>query len=93
MTIQVTPDKPGRVTLFTAEISSEFGGEGVTYRWDFGDGSGLTPPYESATVGHTYDKPGRYVVRVQVTNELGTTVIAETVVVIGTLIFLPLIMR
>jgi hypothetical protein len=93
VTITAQVDGPGRVTLFTAAISSEFGGKGVTYRWDFGDGTGFTNPYTSATVGHTYAKPGRYTVRVEATNELGTTVIAERVVTIGHVIYLPIVVR
>jgi PKD repeat protein len=65
----------------------------VTYRWDFGDGTPFTPPYESDTVGHTYAKPGRYVVRVEATNQFGTTVITERVVTIGFALFAPMIMR
>lgn len=84
---------PGRVTLFTATVESAFGGDGVTYRWDFGDGTPFTNAYSSATAGHTYAKPGRYTVRVEVTNELGNRVIGETVVQIGLPVFLPLIAR
>ena len=92
-TIKVTTDKPGRVTQFTAEVSSEFGGEGVTYRWDFGDGTPFTNAYTSATAGHTYARAGRYTVRVEVTNELGTTVIEQQVVQIGMPVFLPFVGR
>jgi subtilisin family serine protease len=93
VTITAEPAMPGQVTLFTAEMTSEFGGEGVTYRWDFGDGTAFTPPFESDTVGHTYAKPGRYVVRVEATNAFGTTVIGQIVITIGYGVFLPLIMR
>jgi subtilisin family serine protease len=93
VSITVDTDMPGRVTFFTAEMTSEFGGAGVTYRWDFGDGTPFTPPYESDTVGHTYAKPGRYVVRVEATNQFGTTVITERVVTIGFALFAPMIMR
>jgi subtilisin family serine protease len=93
VTITVDNQGPGRVTTFTVDMESEFGGEGVTYRWDFGDGTEFTPIYESDTVGHTYAKPGRYVVRVEATNEFGTTVITERVVTIGIPLFAPMIMR
>lgn len=93
VTISVNVDRPGRVTTFTAEITSEFGGEGVTYRWDFGDGTAFTPAYESATVGHTYAKGGWYTVRVEATNEFGVTVVAERRVFIGFQLYAPLIMR
>ena len=91
--IDVKTDAPGRVTQFTASVSSEFGGSGTTYRWDFGDGTSFTNAYTSATVGHTYEKLGLYIVRVEATNELGTTVIGETVIRIGTAIFTPMIWR
>lgn len=92
-TITIQAAMPGRVTLFTADMTSDFGGEGATYRWDFGDGSEFTPQYESDTVGHIYAKPGLYVVRVEATNMFGTTVIAERVVMIGYQMFLPMLMR
>jgi PKD repeat protein len=44
-------------------------------------------------VGHTYAKPGRYTVRVEATNEFGATVVAEREVVIGTLLYAPVIAR
>ena len=91
--IDVKTDAPGRVTQLTASVSSEFGGSGTTYRWDFGDGTSFTPAYTSATVGHTYEKLGLYIVRVEATNELGTTVIGETVIRIGTAIFAPMVWR
>jgi hypothetical protein len=84
---------PGRVAIFDVEMESEFGGEVVSVRWDFGDGAGFTNPYPTSTASHTYDRPGRYVVRIQVTNELGTTVIAERVVQVGYPTFLPIVMR
>jgi hypothetical protein len=90
VTISATTDLPGRVTLFTADIESEFGGEGVSFRWDFGDGTGIFGPYENPEAGHVYDKIGRYRVRVQVTNELGTVAIGEIEVVIAkAIIFIP----
>ena len=55
----------------------------MTYRWDFGDGTGFTNPYPNPEAGHTYAKPGRYHVRVEVTNELGTTVIGEQTITVG----------
>jgi len=90
--ITATPGLPGEVTLFTAEVESEFGADGVTYRWDFGDGTPFTEAYTSATAGHTYAEPGIYTVRVQITNELGTTIIVEMAVRIGMKsIYMPLI--
>ena len=59
-------------------MDSTFGGDGVTFRWDFGDGTPFTNVYTSATSGHTYAAPGIYTVRVEATNGLGTRVIGQT---------------
>ncbi len=93
VTITATTDQVGGLTRFKAAISSEFGGKGVSYRWDFGDGTGFTNPYPNPEAGHTYAKPGRYHVRVEVTNEMGTTVIGEQTITVGPAVFLPLIRR
>ena len=83
----------GQVSYFTAEMDSTFGGSGVTYRWDFGDGTPFTNVYTSATSGHTYAAPGIYTVRVEATNGLGTRVIGETTVTVPYILFLPIIRR
>ncbi len=71
------------VSVFTATVTSSFGGGGVSYRWDFGDGSDYTQPTGSRFGGHTYTKAGTYTVRVQATNELGTTVLGQTQITIA----------
>ncbi len=76
--IEAKPMPNGQVSYFTAEMDSTFGGDGVTYRWDFGDGTPFTTVYTSATAGHTYAEPGTYTVRVEATNGLDTRVIGET---------------
>jgi hypothetical protein len=93
ITVQGGRATPGRVAIFDVEMESEFGGDVVSVRWDFGDGAGFTNPYPTSTAGHTYERPGQYVVRIQATNELGTTVIAERVVQVGYPTFLPIVMR
>jgi PKD repeat protein len=80
--IEAKPMPNGQVSYFTATLDSTFGGSGVTYRWDFGDGTPFTPVYKSATAGHTYAVPGTYTVRVEATNGLGTRVIGETTAVV-----------
>ncbi|OQA43559.1 MAG: Minor extracellular protease vpr precursor [Chloroflexi bacterium ADurb.Bin325] len=67
----------GDVSYFTATMDSTYGGDGVSFRWDFGDGTPLTNYYASATAGHTYAQGGDYVVRVEAVNALGTHAIAE----------------
>jgi len=76
--ITAVPNPVDQVSYFTAVMESTFGGAGVTYRWDFGDGTPFTPVYKSATAGHTYAAPGTYTVRVEATNALGTRTIGET---------------
>ena len=82
--VSITADvKPiGQVSTFTADMESTYGGAGVTYRWDFGDGTPFTNAFTSATVGHTYDEPGTYTVRVEAVNGLDTRVIGETAVTV-----------
>jgi len=90
--ITATPALPGQVTYFTAEVASAFGGDGVSYRWDFGDGTPFTNEYKSATAGHKYAKSGIYTVRVEITNELGTKIVVKTTIRIGnTIAYLPFI--
>lgn len=45
---------------------------GVSYRWDFGDGSPFSEPNSSNQANHTYTTAGEYTVRVEATNNLGT---------------------
>jgi PKD repeat protein len=50
---------------------------GVTYRWDFGDGTPYSEPYESDQASHTYAVCGTYDVRVEVTDSFGNRVIGS----------------
>lgn len=81
-TATITPEYNGvgEVSTFTAEMVSSIGGPGVYYRWDFGDGSGITESYTSATAGHTYETEGTFTVRVEATNQLGTRALGEVIV-------------
>lgn len=81
--IDATPMPTGQVSYFTAMMDSIYGGDGMTYRWDFGDGTGFTNAYKSATAGHSYTAAGVYTVRVEATNGLGTKAIGETEVTVG----------
>ncbi len=45
---------------------------GVSYRWDFGDGSPYTDSYPNNQASHAYSAAGEYTVRVEATNGLGT---------------------
>lgn len=70
------------VSMFTATVTSNLGGDGASYRWDFGDGSDFTDANASRFSGHTYTEAGNYTVRVEATNELGTRVLGETQITI-----------
>ena len=56
-----------RDTSFTAEAT----GAGLTYSWNFGDGTGDTPFSFNNGASHTYQSPGRYSVTVTVRNPSG----------------------
>ena len=72
----VTTTNASNLTMFEAVLDSNIEGtEGVTYRWDFGDGSEFTPAYESNQVGHTYAVCGNYTVRVEATDSWGNVAI------------------
>jgi len=54
---------------FDASASSDPDGTIARYEWDFGDGTGAT----GVTTVHTYEAPGRYLVRLTVTDERDAT--------------------
>lgn len=59
----------GQVVTFDASGSSDSDGHIISYTWDFGDGvSG-----DGVTVAHTYNDPGKYKVKVTVTDDGGLT--------------------
>jgi YVTN family beta-propeller protein len=52
--------------LQTFRVTDVAGAVGtVTFTWDFGDGTGPTPPSSALTASHTYKEAGHYVVIVQ----------------------------
>ncbi len=57
-----TPQASGAAANFTVSAT----GAGLSYSWNFGDGSGDTIFSASPDVSHTYAAPGRYVVTVTV---------------------------
>ena len=61
----VTAVQAGNSTTFTA---SSHGGVNVTYRWNFGDGTGDTAWSPSATVSHSFAGAGTYSVTLSVTD-------------------------
>lgn len=65
---------------FDASGSSDPEGGGLTYTWEFGDGSTGSGP----TVNHTFTAPGSYKVNVTVTDSTGaSTTRTETVTILG----------
>lgn len=84
------------MTIFEAELSSNMiGTSGVSYRWDFGDGSDFVGPYESSIAGWAYDVCGDYTVRVEATDSWGNVAIGNLDVSVtqceANILYLPLI--
>jgi len=72
----VTTANASDLTMFEATLDSNIAGTaGVSYRWDFGDGSAYTAAYESNQVSHTYEVCGTYTVRVEATDSWGNKTI------------------
>jgi len=63
------------LTYFEAAVESEFGLGGVSYRWDFGDGSPYLGPFANNVVAHTYAECGTYTVRVEAVDWYGNVAI------------------
>lgn len=68
-TFSALSDVAGGEARFDASESSELGGSGATYSWDFGDGSGATTT--SPLISHSYPSPGNYTATLTVTNAGG----------------------
>jgi PKD repeat protein len=72
----VTPDNASDLTMFEATLTSNIAGTtGVTYRWDFGDGTAYSAAYESNQASHTYAVCGNYTVRVEAVDSWGNKAI------------------
>ncbi|HSM55307.1 MAG TPA: S8 family serine peptidase [Candidatus Sulfomarinibacteraceae bacterium] len=71
-------------TIFSATVSSNIEGtSGVSYRWDFGDGTGFFGPYESNTASHDYEYCGTFTVRVEATDSWGNVAIGHEQVTVS----------
>ncbi|NPA90901.1 MAG: S8 family serine peptidase [Chloroflexi bacterium] len=79
---------PTEVTLpepvvLSATISSSTGmTEPVSFRWSWGDDTGIVPTGSSNMAAHTYAEPGTYTVWVEGTDPLGHTAVVSTVVTV-----------
>jgi len=73
------------VSYFQAPVTTNWGEEPFTYRWDFGDGTPFMEETSSGSnvFGHVYRRPGTYTVRVQAADDLGTTAIDQVEITIG----------
>lgn len=82
-------------TMFEATMMSNITGTtGVSYRWDFGDGSEYMGPTTNNMASHQYEFCGPYTVRVEATDSWGNTAIGEVDVNVancsGWPVYLPL---
>lgn len=64
------------LTFVEATVTSNITGTtGVSYRWDFGDGSDFFGPISSNVASHAYNSCGTYDVRVEAVDSLGNAVV------------------
>jgi hypothetical protein len=71
-----TTTNASELTMLEASLTSNIPDTfGVSYRWDFGDGTPYSNVYTSALVSHTYENCGPYTVRVEATDSLGNVAI------------------
>jgi len=65
---------PGAPVQFDGTGSVDSDGRISSYAWDFGDGAARVAGMDAGpTPSHTYSMPGDYLVRLQVTDEMGAT--------------------
>jgi hypothetical protein len=102
-----------KMVIFEATVTSMVGGgtgtgtlpigsgtipSGVSYRWDFGDGTGYTAPTASNVASHNYQYCGKYVVRVEAVDSFGNHAIGSlnadiTDLCAFHLLYLPLVLK
>lgn len=71
--------EPPYAVAFVGSRSSDPDGDGLSYRWTFGDGHG----YVTADPTHTYAGPGTYTARLTVSDGRGGSSSAEVTVTVG----------
>ncbi len=78
-TIRAQVRPVGDVSYFTPTLRSAEGGQLVAQRWDFGDGSPFTDLADvgGSPAGHTYRRPGSYLVRAELHDTYGTVIVAQ----------------
>lgn len=88
-----------QLTSFAASLTSNITTTtGVTYRWDFGDGSPIAGPYQTIQASHMYSACGlNHTVRVEATDSYGNRAIGTLPITVAYCAawknYLPLIMR
>jgi subtilisin family serine protease len=85
-------------TYFEATLSSEIPSvEGISYRWDFGDGTAYVGPHTLNQAMHTYAQCGMYTVRVEVMDSYGNLAIGSLAADINVcsqhVVYLPMISK
>jgi subtilisin family serine protease len=69
----------GNYMMYQADVSSNIAGTtGISYRWDYGDGSPFVGPVETNQTGHYYEMCGVYTVRVEATDSWGNVAIGSS---------------
>lgn len=82
-TITVTAGPTAAFTYQVGGLTAVFSNtssNGVSYSWDFGDGS---DPSTETNPNHTYGQTGTYTVTLTATNECGTVTVTQSVVIQG----------
>jgi len=64
----IVPNPAAVDEVVTVDASTTFGGNPVTYTWDFGDTS---PPIDGKTMTHSYTEAGTYTITLTVTDAAG----------------------
>ncbi len=80
--LSVTPKHPGKEpnhVVLAATPTSSVGASFTKFRWDFGDGTGHAGS-DKATAQHHYKHAGDYVVRIEVTDDLGHRAIGKSTI-------------
>lgn len=92
LAIAFTPQPTTTVALSTTFIATVTRGNGVSYEWDFGDGTAVV---SSNPVVHVFSAPGIYSVTVTATNSSGSVTATTTIEVLPLpyTLFLPVIRR
>jgi len=77
-------DRPAVPVVLTATLTSSLPyTQPVSFRWDWGDGSGIVSGGSSPTAAHTYADPGTYTVWVEGTDPMGHSALTSIAVTVN----------